>query len=94
MQSDNEDTEAMKLIKARHASYGHGRFPECMDETDLLLYSQHLGELANLLKIHGPEKCHICGHSKMGAGEVYCSYPHGMTPDKEVSLGMWTWKQP
>lgn len=38
-------TVAMSIIEARHDSYGHGMFPTYMDETDLLLMSQHYGEL-------------------------------------------------
>lgn len=37
-------TEAMKIFKARHASYADA----ALDETDLLLLQQHYGELARL----------------------------------------------
>lgn len=47
-----------------------------------------------LLAIHGAGDCHICGKPKAGAGSIYCSYPHGMVPDKAVDAdhpeGFWS----
>lgn len=52
----------------------------------------------DLLKIHGHGKCHICRMPKAGRGSDFCSYPHGMVPEKAVDPehpeGFWTWKQP
>lgn len=40
-----QETEAMKIFKARRASYAPG-VSGFMDETELLLMQQHYGELA------------------------------------------------
>ena len=47
-----------------------------------------------LLKIHGPGNCHICGKPRAAAGEAICSYPHGLVPQEEVAPGMFSWKEP
>lgn len=46
-----------------------------------------------LLKIHGPDKCHIFGKPYAGAGKIHCSYPHGLLPKEQV-YGVWTWEPP
>jgi len=52
---------------------------------------------AELVKVHGTGICHICGQLKARKGRNFCSYPHGMVPDKVVDPehpeGFWTWKQ-
>lgn len=51
--------------------------------------------MPTLKEIHGEENCYICGKPKAGPGEVHCSYPHGMLPDKPIAGdGMWSWKMP
>lgn len=54
--------------------------------------------MRTLIEIHGPDNCHICGKPKVGAGGIFCSYPHGMIPERAVDPkhpeGFWTWKLP
>ena len=48
-----------------------------------------------LLRVHGPEDCHICHMPKVGPGKSICSYPHAMLPERAVDPahpeGFWTW---
>lgn len=48
-----------------------------------------------LKEIHGDKNCHICGKPKAGDGDVFCSYPHGLVPDKRVGdTDVWSWTAP
>lgn len=47
-----------------------------------------------LLKVHGPSNCHICGKPRAGKGSEICSYPHGMIPVAAVCEGMAAWEFP
>lgn len=49
----NRKTEAMKIIEARRGSYATSLPGGYMDETELLLMSQHYGELQSRAKKKG-----------------------------------------
>ncbi len=53
---------------------------------------------AQLRKVHGRGKCHICGKPKAGEGSPTCSYPHGRLPGRPIDPakpeGFWSWDRP